>query len=101
MDAALRSELLVRIMATLPARDRQVLELRFGLAGQAAQTLEHVGRRFNLTRERIRQIETRSLAALSSLEAAQSLRVASVAEAGAVVAAAADASGPETTGRSA
>ena len=77
VDAGLRSERLVGIMATLPARDRQVLELRFGLAGQPAQTLEEVGRQFNLTRERIRQIETQSLAALGALDAAQSLRVAS------------------------
>ena len=77
VDAGLRSDRLLRIMATLPARDRRVLELRFGLAGHTSQTLEEVGRHFNLTRERIRQIEERSLTALGALDAAQSLRVAS------------------------
>lgn len=48
-------------VASLPGRIREVLELRFGLTGENPQTLEKVGERFGVTRERIRQIETLGL----------------------------------------
>ena len=47
-----------------------MLELRYGLDGDDPQTLEQVGRRFGVTRERIRQIETRTLFKLKSMRAA-------------------------------
>ncbi|HEX4822021.1 MAG TPA: sigma-70 family RNA polymerase sigma factor [Acidimicrobiales bacterium] len=58
-SAALRDSLL-----RLDAREREVLCLRFGLANERPLTLEEVGRRFELTRERIRQIEAKALTKL-------------------------------------
>ncbi|NPA26187.1 MAG: sigma-70 family RNA polymerase sigma factor [Chloroflexi bacterium] len=48
-------------LAVLSEREREVIELRFGLRDGRVYTLEEVGRKFNVTRERIRQIETRAL----------------------------------------
>jgi RNA polymerase primary sigma factor len=70
----LRKENLSRALATLPQREREVIELRFGLTGQRPYTLEEVGRTFNVTRERIRQIENHTLKKLESLPEAQRLR---------------------------
>ncbi|HET7128553.1 MAG TPA: RNA polymerase sigma factor RpoD [Gaiellaceae bacterium] len=58
----------------LPDRERQVIELRFGLTGGQPCTLEEVGKAFGVTRERIRQIENNTLKKLESLPEAQSLR---------------------------
>jgi RNA polymerase primary sigma factor len=60
-QALLQNEILRRVVADLPSRQRQIIELRFGLDGREPRTLAEVGRVFNLTRERIRQIEQRSL----------------------------------------
>jgi len=49
------------VLSTLTERERQVLEQRFGLTDGYSRTLEEVGRQFNVTRERIRQIEAKSL----------------------------------------
>ncbi|HEX3799583.1 MAG TPA: RNA polymerase sigma factor RpoD [Verrucomicrobiae bacterium] len=49
------------VLSSLTQRERKVLELRFGLADGCARTLEEVGRQFNVTRERIRQIEAKAL----------------------------------------
>ena len=49
------------VLGELNLRERQVLEMRFGLSGGAARTLEEVGRQFRVTRERIRQIEAKAL----------------------------------------
>jgi RNA polymerase primary sigma factor len=49
------------VLSTLTDRERKVLELRFGLADGSACTLDEVGRRLNVTRERIRQIEAKGL----------------------------------------
>jgi RNA polymerase primary sigma factor len=49
------------VLESLTKRERDVLELRFGLADGSARTLEEVGREFNVTRERIRQIEAKAL----------------------------------------
>jgi len=61
-------------LSSLPERDRRVIELRYGLAGDQPQTLEEVGRAFGVTRERIRQIENNTLKRLESLPEAQALR---------------------------
>jgi RNA polymerase primary sigma factor len=55
-------------------RERRVIELRYGLDGQHPSTLDEVGRRFNVTRERIRQIEKHALHKLASLPETQQLR---------------------------
>ncbi len=70
----LRRENLRRALATLPQREREVIELRYGLTGRRPCTLEEVGRAFNVTRERIRQIENHTLKKLESLPEAQRLR---------------------------
>ena len=51
-----------------------MLELRYGLGDEHPRTLDEVGRTFNVTRERIRQIENQSLKKLQSLAEAQKLR---------------------------
>jgi RNA polymerase primary sigma factor len=61
-------------LASLPERERQVIELRFGLTGRQPCTLEEVGKAFGVTRERIRQIENNTLKKLESLPEAQALR---------------------------
>src|SRR4051794_14753865 len=61
----LRREDVRGLLDGLSFRERTVLELRYGLTGEDPQTLEQVGRRFGVTRERIRQIEVRSLSKLS------------------------------------
>src|SRR6266508_3658391 len=73
-DVTLRKETLVKILGTLSSRERQVLELRYGLDGQHPRTLDEVGRTFNVTRERIRQIENQSLKKLRALADAIKLR---------------------------
>jgi RNA polymerase primary sigma factor len=70
----LRRENLRRALAALPAREREVIEMRFGLTGERPYTLEEVGRAFNVTRERIRQIENHTLKKLEALPEAQRLR---------------------------
>jgi RNA polymerase primary sigma factor len=70
----LRNETLGRALLTLGERERRVLELRFGLNGESPRTLDEVGRAFNVTRERIRQIENQSLKKLRSLTESQKLR---------------------------
>ena len=70
----LRKETLRKILGTLSSRERQVLELRYGLDGQHPRTLDEVGRTFNVTRERIRQIENQSLKKLRALADAAKLR---------------------------
>jgi RNA polymerase primary sigma factor len=70
----LRKENLRRALATLPQREREVIELRYGLTGKRPFTLEEVGKTFNVTRERIRQIENHTLKKLESLPEAQRLR---------------------------
>jgi RNA polymerase primary sigma factor len=73
-DEAFRGELLRGVLATLPDRERRILELRYGLAGEAPRTLDELGQKFNVTRERIRQIETQSLKKLRTTAGASSLQ---------------------------
>ncbi len=74
---ALRRENVMRVLACLPRREREVIEMRYGIVGGRSRTLEEVGRAFNITRERVRQIENRTLKKLQTLPEAQQLREAS------------------------
>jgi RNA polymerase primary sigma factor len=71
---SLRREDIEMALGALPKRERQVIELRFGLHGGPPRTLEEVGRAFGVTRERIRQIENNTLKKLEHLPEAQALR---------------------------
>ena len=73
----LRREHVRKALDALPSREREVIEMRFGLEGHQARTLEEVGRAFGVTRERIRQIESMTLRKLELLPEAQRLRDAS------------------------
>ncbi len=76
-DAAtehLQREDIQRALDALPERERQVIELRYGLRGHEPLTLEEVGRLFGITRERVRQIENNTLKKLKQLPEAQRLR---------------------------
>jgi RNA polymerase primary sigma factor len=70
----LRREDVVQALNALPRREREVIELRYGLLGGEPRTLEEVGRAFGVTRERIRQIENNTLKKLEHLPEAQALR---------------------------
>jgi RNA polymerase sigma factor (sigma-70 family) len=59
-----RKEDLMEVLARLNERERKVIEMRYGLGNQEPKTLDEVGRHFNVTRERIRQIEAKALAKL-------------------------------------
>jgi len=61
---ALLPEEITRLLAPLDEREREILALRFGLDRGEPRTLEEVGEAFNLTRERIRQIEARAMSKL-------------------------------------
>jgi RNA polymerase primary sigma factor len=73
-EVTMRKETLSKILKTLSHRERRVLELRYGLNGEHPRTLDEVGRTFNVTRERIRQIENQSLKKLRALADSQKLR---------------------------
>jgi RNA polymerase primary sigma factor len=73
-EEELRKAALRRVLASLSPRERRVLELRYGLDGEHPRTLDEVGRTFNVTRERIRQIENQSLKKLRALADAQALK---------------------------
>ena len=62
-----RSEALTRALDTLAPRERQVVELRYGLNGREPQTLDAIGRTLAVSRERIRQIEGHALRRLRML----------------------------------
>jgi RNA polymerase primary sigma factor len=70
----LTHEALREALGKLSYRERRVLELRYGLGGEHPRTLEEVGRTFNVTWERIRQIENQSLNKLHRLREARKLR---------------------------
>ena len=70
----LRREDVEKALSSLPKRERQVIEMRFGLNGRKPRTLEEVGQAFGVTRERIRQIENNTLKKLEGLPEAQALR---------------------------
>ncbi len=70
----LQAEELGHVLGLLTSRERQIMELRFGLKGDRQCTLEECGRRFGVTRERIRQIEFKALAKLRAYREAECLR---------------------------
>jgi RNA polymerase primary sigma factor len=70
----MRSEELDRALGTLTRRERTIIELRFGLKDGRQRTLDEIGAQFHLTRERIRQIEAKTLAKLAAYRGAQGLR---------------------------
>ncbi len=70
----MQKEELNSVLGTLTHRERKVIELRFGLKGEHPRTLEEVGQKFGVTRERIRQIEAKTLAKLKSYRDSQRLR---------------------------
>jgi RNA polymerase primary sigma factor len=67
VELSLRSQALAAALAALGDRERQVLVLRYGLADFEPKTLEEIGRRLGLTRERVRQIEVEALRRLATL----------------------------------
>jgi len=73
VEVTLRNDALRRILRLVSDRQRRVLELRYGLDGEAPQTLDEVGRTFNVTRERIRQIENQTLQTLRALRESSEL----------------------------
>ncbi len=77
LDAAsfiLLQEQLEWVLDTLSDRERKVIELRFGLHDGTQRTLEEVGKEFGVTRERIRQIESKTLSKLRHPSRSQKLR---------------------------
>jgi RNA polymerase primary sigma factor len=70
----LTNEALRKALETLSYRERRVLELRYGLGDQHPRTLDEVGRKFRVTRERIRQVEHQALKKLQNVHQAQQLR---------------------------
>src|SRR5919109_325836 len=73
VEVSLRSQALSAALASLPERERKVLELRYGLDDAEPKTLEEIGRRLGLTRERVRQIELDTLRRLSMLREMQAV----------------------------
>jgi len=73
-EVEMRKATLQRVLGTLSPRERRVLELRYGLNGEHPRTLDEVGKTFNVTRERIRQIENQSLKKLRALADSTALR---------------------------
>ncbi len=71
---AMRKQHVEDALAELGDRERQVLALRYGLDGGEQHTLDEVGRMFDITRERVRQIEGQSLRRLRLLPQTQPLR---------------------------
>jgi RNA polymerase primary sigma factor len=70
----MQREQLASVLGLLTRRERKIIELRFGLKGERPRTLEEVGQSFGVTRERIRQIEVKTLAKLKSYRQSQSLK---------------------------
>ena len=71
---SLLNEALLEVMDTLTEREQRVLKLRFGLEDGRTRTLEEVGKEFNVTRERIRQIEAKALRKLRHPSRSKRLR---------------------------
>jgi len=70
----IREEVLYRVLSGLSYRERRILEMRYGLSGEQPRTLDEVGKTFNVTRERVRQIENQSLKKLQAMAESQKLR---------------------------
>jgi RNA polymerase primary sigma factor len=74
VDVQLRRQTLRNALLSLPEREREVVTLRYGIDGNEPRTLEEIGRRLGLTRERVRQIELDSLRRLSLLREMQAVQ---------------------------
>jgi RNA polymerase primary sigma factor len=75
VEVELRSQALRRALLSLPEREREVVTLRYGIDGNEPRTLEEIGQRLGLTRERVRQIELDSLRRLSLLREMQAVQL--------------------------
>jgi RNA polymerase primary sigma factor len=73
VEMSFRDEALTKCLDSLSDRARCVLEMRYGLDGEPPRSLDEIGRAFNVSRERIRQIEKQSLTTLQSLAESQEL----------------------------
>ena len=67
-------EQLRSVLETLTEKEKKVLELRYGLFGGKIKTLEEIGKEFHVTRERVRQIETKAIQKLSQPFVARRLK---------------------------
>ncbi|MCX7778710.1 MAG: sigma-70 family RNA polymerase sigma factor [Patescibacteria group bacterium] len=67
-------EYVTEIVKELPPRERKILEMRFGLVNGIAHTLEEVGKKFNVTRERIRQIEAKALERIREMKGVEKIK---------------------------
>ena len=74
VETQLRRQALLRALGGLPEREREVVTLRYGIDGNEPRTLEEIGRRLGLTRERVRQIELDSLRRLAVAHEMQSVQ---------------------------
>ncbi len=74
VELELRSQALRQALTSLPERERAVVVLRYGLGGVEPKTLEEIGRRLGLTRERVRQIELDSLRHLANVREMQAVQ---------------------------
>ena len=69
----LLKEYIVEAVSDLSPREQKILEMRFGLSDGVTHTLEEVGREFDVTRERIRQIEAKALEKIQSMDIIEKL----------------------------
>jgi RNA polymerase primary sigma factor len=76
LDVSLRRDAVMRALADLPEREREVVVRRYGLGAEGPETLDQVGRRLGVSRERVRQIEREALERLSSVRELDALREA-------------------------
>ena len=76
VEVSLTEDTLHRALATLPEREQNVLNLRYGLGVEEPQSLEEIGRRLGITRERVRQIEATALERLAVSREIEALRTA-------------------------
>ena len=74
VELELRSQALRQALGSLPEREREVVVLRYGIGGAEPKTLEEIGRRLGLTRERVRQIELDSLRRLATVREMQAVQ---------------------------
>jgi RNA polymerase primary sigma factor len=74
VNEVIQRELIDKVLKTLTHREREIIELRFGFNDERPRTLEEVGQKLGVTRERIRQIEAKTLIKLHSFRDVQRLR---------------------------
>jgi RNA polymerase primary sigma factor len=74
VEVRMRRQALRSALASLPEREREVVTLRYGIDGREPRTLEEIGRRLGLTRERVRQIELESLRRLALVREMQAVQ---------------------------